>query len=186
MTDHTTSKFSRYTQGTAITIAAGIAAIGATALVLWDADLYAARDKFEHFKLAMFGEWQPQNWCPAGRDSENCQQVSEFVAALEGAENFNFFNSTPIAGTDLNVITGVEFHSALDVVAGEPAHFWCYLNVGNGPVAPRITLASANAGEEPVFNEFGDIDNLVGQLPFDASRLNALARSHCQFNSSNF
>lgn len=185
MTDQTRFRFSRYARGAVLTIGAGIGLSVVVTIVFWDADFYSARDRFEHFKLALFGEWQPRNWCPPGRETENCQQVSEFVAALEGAENFNFFRSAQVAGTDLEVITGVEFGSALDVVAGLPAHLWCYITVGSGAIDRRITLASADAGNDPQFTDFVNVPSSEEQLPFDAIRLNALARSHCQFNEFN-
>jgi len=167
--------------------AVGSVVIAATSLiVLWDADFYAARDKYEQWKLAFFGDWQPQNWCPPGRDTENCQQVSEFVAALEGAENFNFFRSLPVAGTDLTVITGVEFASALDVVASEPSHLWCYVTVGQGAVARRITLAQMDAHAVPTFTDFFGLAGGESEaLPLGVDRLSAIARSHCQFAEFN-
>lgn len=168
----------------AVTTALGALAVGGGAMiVLWDADFYAAREKYEHLKLAFFGEWQPRNWCPPGRDTDNCQQVGEFAAALEGAENFNFFRTLPVDGTDLTVITGVEFASALDVVASEPSHLWCYMTFGQGALARRITLARMNAGASPNFTDFAGIaGGETDALPLSAERLSALAQSHCQFN----
>lgn len=163
-----------------------MAILSAGLLVLWDADFYAVREKYEHLRLAFFGEWQAQNWCPPGRDSENCEEVSEFRAALEGAENFNFFRSLPVDGTDLTVITGVAFASALDVVSGAPSHLWCYINDGHGPVSRRITLAQVQAGHDPTFTDFRNISGFeTPTLPLNAERLTALAQSHCQFTEFN-
>lgn len=179
---HITKWLPRVLRGAVLASVGAIALGGAATVVLWDADFYAARDKFEHLKLALFGEWQPRNWCPPGRDTENCEQVSEFVAALEGAENFNFFRSVPVDGTDLSVVTGVEFASALDVVAGKLSHMWCYIAVGDGAVAQRVTLAQLNAGREPTFTDFTGISGVDSDpLPLSADRLSALARSHCRF-----
>tara|TARA_R110002072_G_scaffold302883_1_gene489454 strand:+ start:8095 stop:8673 length:579 start_codon:yes stop_codon:yes gene_type:complete len=172
----------RFLRGTTIAALGAVTLSGATILVLWDADFYAVREKFEHLKLAFFGEWQPRNWCPPGRDTANCEQVSEFVAALEDAENFNFFRSLPIEGTDLAVITGVAFTSALDVVAEAPSHLWCYINDGSGAVSRRITLAQMRAGSLPQFTDFEGLSGSEAQaLPMNADRLAAFARSHCQF-----
>lgn len=172
----------RFLRGTAIAALGSVTLCGSTILVLWDADFYAVREKFEHLKLAFFGEWQPRNWCPPGRDTANCEQVSEFVAALEDAENFNFFRSLSIEGTDLVVITGVAFTSALDVVAEAPSHLWCYINDGSGAVSRRITLAQMRAGHPPQFTDFEGLSGSEAQaLPMNADRLSALARSHCQF-----
>lgn len=163
-----------------------MAILSAGLLVLWDADFYAVREKYEHLRLAFFGEWQAQNWCPPGRDTENCEEVSEFRAALEGAENFNFFRSLPVDGTDLTVITGVGFASALDVVSGAPSHLWCYINDGHGAVSRRITLAQVQAGHDPTFTDFRNISGFeTPTLPLNAERLTALAQSHCQFTEFN-
>jgi hypothetical protein len=161
----------------------GLIAIGgASLIVLWDADFYAVREKYEHLKLAFFGEWQAQNWCPPGRDTENCRAVSEFAAALEGAENFNFFRSLPVEGTSLTVITGVAFSSALDVVAGAPSSLWCYINDGHGAVSRRITLGQMQAGQDPTFTDFRNLGGVGAEsLPLSAERLEVLAQSHCQF-----
>ena len=176
----------RFLRGTAFA-ALGAVAIGCAAtLVLWDADFYAVREKYEHLKLAFLGEWQPRNWCPPGRETANCQQVSEFTAALEGAENFNFFRNLPVEGTDLVVITGVEFASALDVVSGDPSHLWCYVTIGHGAIARRITLARMNAGATPTFTDFSSTAaSDLEALPLSADRLNAIAHSHCQFSDFN-
>jgi len=176
----------RILRGTAIT-GFGVLAVGGSAvLVLWDADFYAAREKYEHLKLAFIGEWQPRNWCPPGRETDNCQQVSEFAAALEGAENFNFFRSLPVEGTDLSVTTGVEFASALDVVASEPSHLWCYITFGHGALARRITLAQMGSDSSPSFTDLNSIASGGNDaLPLSVDRLSALARSHCQFTEFN-
>lgn len=176
----------RILRGAAIS-AVGILVIGgASLIVFWDADFYAARDKYEQWRLAFFGDWQPQNWCPPGRATENCEEVSEFRAALEGAENFNFFRSLPVEGTDLTVITGVAFASALDVVSGAPSHLWCYINDGNGAVSRRITLAQVQAGQDPSFTDFRALSGSeTPTLPLSAERLTAFAQSHCQFTEFN-
>ncbi|MDF1803196.1 hypothetical protein [Thalassovita sp.] len=165
----------------------GIIAISCAGLmVLWDADFYAVREKYEHLKLAFYGEWQAQNWCPPGRDTENCRAVDEFTAALEGAENFNFFRSLPVEGTSLTVITGVAFASALDVVAGAPSNLWCYINDGQGAVSRRITLANMRASQAPSYTDFSALSGDEAQgLPLSAERLSGLAQSHCQFNDFN-
>jgi len=176
----------RLARGAALGALGAVAVTSASLIVLWDADFYAVRDKFEHLKFAFFGEWQAQNWCPPGRDTENCRAVDEFTAALEGAENFNFFRTLPVEGTSLTVITGVAFASALDVVAGVPSSLWCYINDGHGAVSRRITLASMQAGQPPSYTDFSSLSGEAAQdLPVSPERLAALAQSHCQFTDFN-
>lgn len=182
----TQSWLPRILRGAAISAVGILVISGASLIVFWDADFYAARDKYEQWRLAFFGDWQPQNWCPPGRATENCEEVSEFRAALEGAENFNFFRSLPVEGTDLTVITGVAFALALDVVSGAPSHLWCYINDGNGAVSRRITLAQVQAGQDPSFTDFRNLSGSeTSPLPLRAERLTALAQSHCQFTEFN-
>ena len=174
----------RLARGAALGALGAVAATSAILIVLWDADFYAVREKYEHVRLAFFGEWQAQNWCPPGRDTENCSAVDEFTAALEGAESFNFFRTQPVEGTSLTVITGVAFASALDVVDGEPSNLWCYINDGHGAVSRRITLANMQAGQPPSYTDFSSLSGEAAQgLPLRAERLAALAQSHCQFTN---
>lgn len=177
---------SRFLRGVALGAICCVAIAGASLIVFWDADFYAVREKYEHLKLAFFGEWQAENWCPPGRDTESCHQISAFDAALEGAENFNFFRSLAVEGTDIEVITGVAFATALDVVSGAPSNLWCYINDGNGAVSRRITLAQVQAGQAASFTDFGGLSDSEAQaLPLSPERLGALAQSHCQFTDMN-
>ena len=50
---------SRIARTAAITTVTAIGGLTLAAIVLWDADFHAARDRWESFKIAMFGEWMP-------------------------------------------------------------------------------------------------------------------------------
>ncbi|MGX1499824.1 hypothetical protein ACSSV1_004884 [Labrenzia sp. MBR-25] len=57
------ARLARMLRGLAIgtLISAGVIAAGI--FILWDTDFYALRDRYEHFRLAMFGTWQPSGSC---------------------------------------------------------------------------------------------------------------------------
>lgn len=60
--------------GRCLLLTTGISLVTATlsALVFWDANFYVARDRWEHFKLAIVGEWQNTGWCPPGQNVPGC------------------------------------------------------------------------------------------------------------------
>lgn len=174
----------RILRGVALTGAVCAGLVIAGVVVLWDADLYGARDRFEHARLALFGGWQPENWCPPGRESETCGAVKSFEAALEEASDFTFFRSAPIEGTGLSVQTGIRFTTARDVVDGVAAQKWCYVSIPDGAVSRKINLAEQSADDPPVYAGLSSLDEsaLAGTgLSVEALRL--MARSHCRFDN---
>lgn len=184
MTDHPKSPMaSRILRGATVTclgLAAGAVVLG---IILWDADVYTARDKFEHFKIALFGDWSAHNWCPPGRTSANCAAVDGFEAALEDASDFTFFRSAPVEGSDLTVQTGIRFATARDVVSALPSHQWCYVSIPTGGIRQQIDLASKSADEPPVYAALASLDaNAVAGSSLSVDALTGLARSHCRFD----
>ncbi len=177
---------SRVTRGATIT-ALGLTAIFISAVViLWNADLYAARDRVEHIKLAIFGDWQAEHWCPPGRNTKECTQINEFEAAFSDVDNFNFFKSKPIEGTALIATTGVEFATANDVLSATTARHWCYILYGSGTISSRLDLGAQEGHAAPVYADLGDIsDDRLSDIGLSAERLRAIARSHCQFGFIN-
>lgn len=184
MTDHPKSPMaSRIMRGATVTclgLAAGAVVLG---IILWDADVYTARDKFEHFKIALFGDWSAENWCPPGRTSANCAAVDDFEAALKGASDFTFFRSEPVEGSDLTVQTGIRFATARDVVADKPASQWCYVGIPSHGISQQIELASKSADEPPIYAALASLDaNAVAGSALSVEALTDLARSHCRFD----
>lgn len=154
-------------------------------ILLWDADLYTARDRFEHLKVALFGEWQADNWCPPGRTSDDCDTVDSFAEALEAATDFTFFRSVPIQGTPHTVQTGIRFATAFDVVDGRSERQWCYVSIPHGDIRQQIDLATQSADGPPVYAELMSLDaSALDGSDLDADALRLLARSHCRFNQS--
>jgi len=162
----------------------GLAAFVCAALIFQDADFYAAREKWEHTKIALFGDWHPGVWCPAGRSGGKCRGADTFRERLAGMEGFTFFLSEPVEETDLDVTTGIRFASADDVVAGKPEKFWCYLVYGTGALTRKLTLATKTADMRTVLADLTTITpgELTGTR-LSAADLQALVASHCRFDA---
>lgn len=173
---------SRLVRGIALTCAGLLTFIVLLSVILWDADVYAARDRYEQLKIALFGEWQPNNWCPPGRKSDTCTAVDEFAAALEDASDFTFFRISAIANSDLTVQTGSRYATARDVVDRRVASQWCYVNVPDGPSNRHIELAHKSADEPPVYTSLASLDaSALAGTDLSRDALESLARSHCRF-----
>lgn len=152
-------------------------------IVLWQVDFYSVRDRYEHVRAALFGPWQSQHWCPPGRVSEACEVATDFTDALAEASDFTFFRETDIAGTSLQITTGIRFATALDVIGGRPAKQWCYLNVPDGPTSRRIDVASKEGPELPVYPDLRDLSlPVLRERGLSAAELMRLAPSHCRFD----
>jgi hypothetical protein len=163
----------------------GLVVFACGALIFQDADFYAARDKWEHFKIAIFGDWYSGVWCPPGRKGGKCRGADNFRERLAGMEGFTFFLNEPVEGTDLDVTTGIRFATAEDVVSGKPEKFWCYLMIGNGAVTRKLTLANKAHGELAVPADLSGIapDALSG-MSLKQADLPALVASHCRFDAA--
>lgn len=152
--------------------AASVAGLGLLAgIILWDADFYAVRGRWENFKDAMFGPWRV-----LGKD-----QKRSFEDAFRDIVDFNFFQRVPIEGTTLAVITGTSFPSSSDVLAGRADSRWCYINVGSGNVGTRIELGRQAGDAAPVFLPLHTLSTAVlAETSLDVPRLLAIARTHCR------
>lgn len=184
MTDHPRSPFiPRILRGVALSGLALAGIVAVSGVILWDADFYVVRDRYEHLKLALFGDWQAENWCPPGRESANCAAVDDFEAALKYATDFTFFKSVPIDGSDLTVQTSTRFANARDVVAGKPSRQWCYFSIPLGGVSQQIELATQSADVPPIFAALASLDaSAVAATGLSAETLASLAQSHCRFD----
>ena len=178
------TRASRFLRGARVTaLVGGVIAIAGVVLI-WNADLYTARDRWEHIKLALYGEWQAKHWCPPSRTAKECEGINEFEAAFRNVEKFNVFNSTPIEGTGLSVTTGVEFTTANDVLTASPARYWCYISYGSGVISSRLDLGVQEGPSTPAYADLGDIPpESLARLGLGTERLVLLARSHCQFGT---
>lgn len=181
----TAARAKRVAVGAAKGTGLGLAAFICGALILSDADFYAAREKWEHTKIALFGEWHPGIWCPPGRGGVKCRGADTFRERLSGMEGFTFFLAEPVEGTDLDVTTGIRFASADDVVAGKPDKHWCYLDYGTGALTRKLTLATKAADELAVPADLSSLtaDDLTG-TGMTSAVLQTLVASHCRFDAA--
>lgn len=161
----------RTVRAAAIGIAATAGAAATATAVLWDADFYAFRDRFENMKIALFGEW-----VPSGTDDRPIANVFRDMAHVA------VFKEMPIEGTLLSVVTGSRYMSAADLLAGRASRLWCYVNTGGESVATHIELGTQSRGEAPYFaslNGFSSPD--LPAVLRDGISLERLARTHCRF-----
>lgn len=179
------STLAKAARGTAIGLGALAGAGALAALIFWDADVYAAREKWEHWKIAWFGEWTPEPWCPPGRRSKLCDEARDFTARLAGMEGFTFFSAEPVEGSDLEINTGTRFETAADVVSGTPAERWCYIVFGSGSVTQKLTLAARSGADAPAYADPSAIpDPDIAAIGLTRARLGALAQTHCRLGGS--
>ncbi len=151
-----------------ITVLTGLSVLVLTAVVLWDADYYVARDKWETFKLAMFGKWQPN-------------KTSSATDLLKGIDEINFFRRVKVAGLG-SVMTGAKFNSSEDVINNTPAKRWCYITAGSGVATQHIDLGKQVQSTPPAFSDFQAVpQDVLDELGVTADRLASLARANCQF-----
>lgn len=66
---------------------AGLTLAGVTliaGIILWDADFYTARDRWENFKVAMFGQWSDSSKLRMGHDQKKvtCYWSSEGLVGI--------------------------------------------------------------------------------------------------------
>lgn len=141
----------------------------AAGFIFWDADFYIVRDKWEHFKIAMFGDWKLKDKVLSDDDF------------LDGYEQLTFFK-TEIIDDVGTVSIGARFTSITDLHDQSPSNQWCYLSIGAGVASQRIELAQ-QSGEEPAFYEtFGEVPMVtLAELKITRSHLSDIARTKCVF-----
>lgn len=169
--------------GVAVSVGAFCVLALVTLILLWDADPYAVRDRYEHYRLALFGEWEPSPWCQPGRVTENCVDAGAFEAALKDASDFTFFRSVAVGGSGVSVQTGIRFSHVRDVVDGTPSYQWCYLSLPKSGVSQQIELATKSADSPPIRASFASLDaNQLAGFALSTDQLTALADNHCRFD----
>lgn len=157
------------------------AVIGAAgAIVFWDVDFYAVRDKWEHFKIAMLGEWQsPDRRSAAGAPAR--PQVVPSV--LEVARDITFFTTSPAKEHGIEVTTGVSFSTVADLLAAKQKSRWCYIVASpRSGLARQVELGRQSGSASPVYADLSvyPADELA-VIGLSARTLQSLAKSHCRF-----
>lgn len=163
--------------------AVGIGAAGAVgtaaAIVFWDVDFYAVRDKWEHFRIAMFGDWKHADQrSVAGKPS-----APKAEGMFTHVKGINFFAEVPSKEHGVVVITGVVFETVKDFEQAKQRNRWCYLMVAPKGALPRRIDLGAQAGMAPPV--YADISvypaEELAAIGLSARTLQALAKTHCRF-----
>lgn len=183
---HHPERLKRFMKWVRRLLLSGLLLFAFAAMIFWDANFYAARDRWENFKIAVFGDWQDSGWCPPGRQAPNCKPRTPLEAALAASDSLHFFKSVPIEGTDLEVVTGANFESADDIVSGRASHHWCYIAYGEGSLRSHLELGSQEGDKPPVYSDLEYIGTTaLPALGLARDSLSAIARSHCQLGVFN-
>lgn len=168
---------------------AAAAAVGTAALavvIFYDADFYAVRDRWEHFKRAMFGEWTPTTRRPGrgGGETSPTLAVRTLDDVFSDLANVGVFETVPVVGTALKVVTGSTYASSRELLANTAGQRWCYVLLGTGNVTTRIELGAQTADAPPVYPPITAIPPAdLSAAGLDAERVRGLARSHCRFGT---
>lgn len=168
----------------AITVAATVGTTALAAVILYDADFYAVRDRWEHFKVAMFGEWSPTRRPGRGGETLPAPGVRTLDDIFTNLANVGVFETVPVVGTALKVATGSTYLSSRDLLTNNASQRWCYVLLGTGNVVTRIELGTQSASAAPVYPPITAIPPAdLSAAGLEAERLRGLARSHCRFGT---
>lgn len=152
-------------------------------VIFWDADFYVARDRWETFKHAMFGEWEGH----IGNPQRLVDQQADLHALIEthfsGYDSVHLFANKPVNELTLEVATGARFESVLDIVNGTPLHQWCDVSNYKDTVKHRIQLAEKFGSSKVVTDDLEAVsESQLAFLELDRSTLKGLSKTHCQFD----
>lgn len=174
-----TPKGKRYVRGAnrlartiGLTMLGGAALAAMTIFIAWDADFFVFRDKWENFKLAMFGKWQP---------TEQAENTTQQTDLLDGVDEINFFKRVTVAGLGV-VITGASFASADDVIEKRATKQWCYIGFGTGVATRHIDLGSQTEASPPIYSNLQKVPpEVLSELGISTERLASIAKANCRF-----
>lgn len=148
-----------------IATAIGVCALILASFVFWDADFFTVRDRWENFKVAMFGDWQPKS------------------RLVDGVDEINLFRREPVAGFG-TIVTGAKFALTDGDMEAKAASQWCYVAYGGGVTSSRIDLGAQDGTSTPTYSDFQTIpQEVLGKLGVSASRLADLAKANCRFGT---
>jgi hypothetical protein len=115
-------------------------------------------------------------------------QESSIPAAASEAFNpdkeIHFFEKVAVADSDFNVITGAAYAHVAAVSAKKPLRQWCYIAVEEDTpgLSARVDLGNQDGDEPAVFTAIAGLTSPgLEKRGLSASRLAALARTHCRF-----
>ncbi|WP_306258396.1 hypothetical protein [Pararhizobium sp. IMCC21322] len=154
------------------TMLGGAVLVAMTIFIAWDADFFVFRDKWENFKLAMFGEWQP---------SELTENTSQQTDLLAGVDEISFFKRVTVGGLGV-VVTGASFASAEDVIEKRAAKQWCYVGFGKGVATRHIDLGKQAGASRPIYSDLQTVPpDVLSELGISTERLASIAKANCRF-----
>ena len=172
----------------AFVFAGGLGAFAIAAMILWDADFYVARDRWETFKHAMFGDWSQIKACEL--TNEAAQRDCELAAALtdEFNENsdFHFFEFKDLPGTPHQVVTAKRYAEIADLLSDEPNFRWCFVQSTALGIRTIIDLVAQEPLGETVLTDDETLALYpLAQLKLTVSQLRKATTELCNIDLSN-
>jgi hypothetical protein len=167
----------------AITTAAIVGLALLMTVIFWDANFYIARERWETFKHALFGEWDAvAGNVKAPTHDPEFDPNQWLIESFSHVERIHLFTDKVVDGTLLKVDTGALFYSVSDLLQGTPAHQWCDLTNQSSSVKRRIQIADQWSGSDLTALDFNGVsqDDLA-LIGIERERLKPLVESHCQF-----
>lgn len=162
----------------------GLIVIGVVMLmtvVFWNADFYALRDRWEHFKLALNSEWV--NECPPKLNFNDCERFLASKKDIEDVVDFHLFKESPIEGTGLIITTGARFETVTDIVHENASMQWCYIQINSDSFIQKIELAAKVNDKNPVYSDIHENNNgKLRAVGLSAQLLRQKSLTHCKFN----
>lgn len=121
----------------------------------------------------------------AWRAATTASPAGAAVTELASAKDIIFFNTTPVPGRTFEITTGVRFTDAMALQAGRVASRWCYIVITpRGGLPRQITLASQTGSGPPSYARLSSYSEAeLGVLGISAVEFEALARTHCRFDT---
>ncbi len=165
-------------------VALGIGLFTVAAVVLWDADFYVVRDRWENFKQVMFGDWNQIKACETieGSDNRDCVLSNLVNTAIEDKRDFHLFISEPLPGTRYLITTGYQFTTPADLIGDEPSLTWCYLEDPESPIRRIVDLVEQNNDGVLIAKDDGTLAlNPLAEMQLSVKQLRLAMVRHCQF-----
>lgn len=155
----------RFIGGLTATVFTGITVIGIAALI--GGDFEELGTGWKH--ISDWWDKQPKKEISLGK-----------ADVLKGADNITFFKKEAIAGSSLQVTTGIAFASIEDVVAGKTINRWCYIQSADGKFTKRLDLGSQSGRGSPQYTDPTIFtEKQLEGFGLSVEELASLSRSHC-------
>jgi len=153
------------------------------AIVFWDADFYVARDRWETFKHAIFGEWQGGAVATVDAEPPVLDIGKQVEVLFSGYGSVHLFTTMKIEGTTSFVDTGARFESVADILSASPQQQWCEVENQENAVNHRTQIAQKIGSSSITKNNVSSVTTAeLELLGINRGAFITLPNTHCQFD----